>query len=137
MVGVIVAHLLPTLPYMVLVMASTFSHAQIEMEYQARTLGAGAIRAFLAVGVPAAVPGILTGSLFVFLISWSQYALTVLIGGGRVLTLPLLLFSFAGAGDLSLTAALSIVFLSPAVLILALTARFLTGRSIALAGFAR
>lgn len=134
--GVIVSHLLPTLPYMVLVMASTFSHAQLELEHQARTLGVGPVRAFVAVGLPGAVPGMLTGSLFVFLISWSQYALTVLIGGGRVLTLPLLLFSFASSGDLALTAALSVVFLAPAVLILALTARFLTGRSLALAGVA-
>ena len=134
--GVVVAHLLPTVPYMVLVMASTFSSANLELEHQARTLGAGPVRAFTSVGVPSAVPGMLTGSLFVFLISWSQYALTVLIGGGRVVTLPLLLFSFASAGDLALTAALSIVFLAPAVLILALTARYLSGRSLALAGVA-
>ena len=134
--GVIVAHLLPTVPYMVLVMASTFSSAHLELEYQARTLGAGPVRAFVSVGLPSAVPGMLTGSLFVFLISWSQYALTVLIGGGRVLTLPLLLFSFASAGDLALTAALGIVFLAPAVVILAFTARYLSGRSLALAGVA-
>lgn len=132
--GVIVAHLLPTVPYMVLVMSSTFAHADRDLEGQARTLGAGAVRAFLLVGLPAALPGVVAGSLFVFLISWSQYALTLLIGGGRVLTLPVLLFAFAGAGDLSVTAALAIVFLLPAVLILAGTSRFLTGRSIALGG---
>lgn len=134
--GVVLAHLLPTVPYMVLVMASAFSSANLELENQARTLGAGPIRAFVTVGIPSALPGIATGSLFVFLISWSQYALTLLIGGGRVLTLPLLLFSFASAGDLGLTAALSIVFLAPAVLILAFTARYLSGRSLALAGVA-
>lgn len=135
-VGVVIAHLLPTLPYMVLVMTSTFAHSNNELEYQARTLGAGPIRAFLIIGLPGAVPGVLTGALFVFLISWSQYALTLLIGGGRVLTLPLLLFAFASSGDLAVTAALGLVFLAPAVLILTLTARFLTGRSVALAGVA-
>lgn len=134
--GVVIAHLLPTLPYMVLVMTSTFAQSKNDLEYQARTLGAGPVRAFVTIGLPSAVPGILTGALFVFLISWSQYALTLLIGGGRVLTLPILLFSFASAGDLALTAALSIVFLLPAVLILLLTARFVTGRSVALAGVA-
>jgi putative spermidine/putrescine transport system permease protein len=132
--GVVISHLLPTVPYMVLVMSSTFAHANRELEQQARTLGAGRIRAFMRVALPAAVPGIVTGSLFVFLISWSQYALTLLIGGGRVLTLPLLLFAFAGAGDLAVTAALAIVFLLPAVLVLAATSRFLTGRSVALGG---
>jgi putative spermidine/putrescine transport system permease protein len=135
--GVVLAHLLPALPYMVLVMEGTFSSTDLELEQQARTLGAGPIRAFLLVGVPSAVPGILTGGLFVFLISWSQYALSLLIGGGRILTLPVLLFAFASAGDLSLTAALSIVFVVPAFVILAVTARFLTGRSVALAGVVR
>lgn len=136
MVGVIISHLLPTLPYMVLVMTSTFSHADPDMEAQARTLGAGPLRAFVIVGLPTAAPGVLTGALFVFLISWSQYALTLLVGGGRVFTLPLLLFAFASSGDLALTAALAIVFLTPAVLILALTARFVSGRSVALGGVA-
>ncbi|MFW6288614.1 MAG: ABC transporter permease [Spirochaetota bacterium] len=136
LVGVVIAHLLPTLPYMVLVMTSTFANSDNGLESQARTLGAGPIRAFLVVGLPGAIPGVLTGALFVFLISWSQYALTLLIGGGRVLTLPLLLFAFASAGDLAVTAALGLVFLAPAVVILTLTARFLTGRSVALAGVA-
>jgi putative spermidine/putrescine transport system permease protein len=30
--------------------------------------------------------------LFALLISWSQYLLTLLIGGGQVITLPILLF---------------------------------------------
>jgi putative spermidine/putrescine transport system permease protein len=134
MLGVIIAHLLPALPYMVLVMTSTFASAEQELESQARTLGSGPITAFLLVGVRSALPGIVTGSLFVFLISWSQYALTLLIGGGRVLTLPLVLFAFASAGDMSLTAALAIVFLIPAIIILAFTSRFLTGRSVSLGG---
>ena len=133
-VGVIVAHLMPTLPYMVLVMSSTFANTDRELEFQARTLGAGPVRAFLLIGVPAAAPGIVTGSLFVFLISWSQYALTLLIGGGRVSTLPMMLFAFASAGDLAITAALAVVFLAPAMAILAFTSRYLTGRSVALGG---
>jgi putative spermidine/putrescine transport system permease protein len=132
--GVIIAHLLPTLPYMVLVMSSTFANADFELESQARTLGSGPWRAFLLVGIPAAVPGIATGALFVFLISWSQYALTLLIGGGRVITLPLSLFAFASAGDMAMTSAVSIVFLAPAMIILVLTSRFLTGRSVAIVG---
>ncbi|MFP4378658.1 MAG: ABC transporter permease, partial [Spirochaetales bacterium] len=104
---------------------------------QARTLGAGPVRAFLSVGLPNAIPGVLTGALFVFLISWSQYALTLLIGGGRIVTLPILLFAFASSGDYAITGALSVVFLVPAVIILAITARYLTGRSIAIAGVAK
>jgi putative spermidine/putrescine transport system permease protein len=134
--GVAISHLLPTIPYMVLVMAGSFANVDVDLEAQARTLGAGPVRAFLTVGVRAALPGMVTGSLFVFLISWSQYALTLLIGGGRVMTLPLLMFAFASAGDLSVTAALSVVFLLPAVVILAVTARFVTSSGTSLGGMA-
>jgi putative spermidine/putrescine transport system permease protein len=137
LVGVALAHLLPTLPYMVLVMSGVFANYDPEYEEQALSLGAGRARTFRHVTLPAVLPGVVTGALFVFLISWSQYILTVLIGGGRVITLPLLLFAFAGAGDNAVTAALSIVFLAPAVLILLATSRFLSGESAAMGGFGR
>jgi putative spermidine/putrescine transport system permease protein len=137
LIGVSLAHLLPTLPYMVLVMSGVFANYDPEYEEQALSLGASRLRTFVHVTFPAVLPGIVTGGLFVFLISWSQYILTVLIGGGRVITLPLLLFAFAGAGDNAVTAALGIVFLAPAVVILLATSRFLSGESAAMGGFGR
>jgi len=137
LLGVAVAHLLPTLPYMVLVMSGVFANYDSEYEEQALSLGASRARTFRHVTLPAVLPGVVTGALFVFLISWSQYILTVLIGGGRVITLPLLLFAFAGAGDNAVTAALSIVFVAPAVVILLVTSRFLSGESAAMGGFGR
>jgi putative spermidine/putrescine transport system permease protein len=133
--GVILVHLVPTLPYMIVVMRGVFANFDADYEEQARTLGADRLRVFLHVTFPAIFPGIVTGSLFVFLVSWSQYVLTLLIGGGRVMTLPVLLFAFATSGDNTVTAAVSLVFVAPAVLILLFTARYLTGRSAAIGGF--
>jgi putative spermidine/putrescine transport system permease protein len=87
--------------------------------------------------LPAILPGILVGSLFAFIISWSEYLLTVLIGGGQVITLPLLLFSFANSGDQPITAALSLIFVGPAVIFLALTSRYLTGKHAAMGGIGK
>lgn len=137
MIGVIIVHLLPALPYMVVVMRGVFANYSAEIEEQARSLGATPFRAFCAVTVPSVLPGIVTGGLFVFLISWSQYLLTLVVGGGRVLTLPVLLFSFANSGDNAVTAALSIVFMLPAAAILVGTGRYLTGRSQALSGLGK
>lgn len=130
--GVVISHLIPSLPYMVVVMKSVFANYDPAFEQQARSLGAGKYQTIFKVTLPMIYPGIITGSLFVILISWSQYILTLLIGGGRVVTLPVLLFSFATAGDNALTGALSVLFLIPAAVILLLTSRFLTGRSIAM-----
>lgn len=137
MLGVVMVHLLPALPYMVLVMTGVFANYDRAYEQQAHSLGAGATATFIHVTMPAILPGLVSGGLFVFLISWSQYLLTLVIGGGRVVTLPVLLFSFATAGDNALTALLSLIFLVPALVVLVFTSRFLTGRSSALSGIGR
>jgi putative spermidine/putrescine transport system permease protein len=132
LMGVVISHLIPALPYMIVVMKSVFTNYDPAFEQQARSLGARKYQTIYRVTLPLVYPGILTGSLFVILISWSQYILTLLIGGGRVVTLPVLLFSFASAGDNALTGALSVLFLLPAAVILLLTSRLLTGRSLAI-----
>ena len=84
--------------------------------------------------LPAILPGLLTGALFAFLVSWSQYLLTLAIGGGRVQTLPLMLYSFAAAGRNDLASAIAILCILPGLLVLALVARRLTGRHPAVIG---
>lgn len=132
--GVVIAHLLPTLPYMILVMKGVFTNYDRDYEEQARSLGARWFQVIVHITLPSVFPGVVIGSLFVFLVSWSQYVLTLMVGGGRVVTLPILLFSFANSGDHAVTAAIAIVFVIPAVLILLGTAHYLTGRSAALTG---
>lgn len=135
--GVILVHLIPTLPYMVLVMSGIFANYDPSYEDQARTLGAGPVRTFWHVTLPAIFPGIVVGGLFAFLVSWSQYILTLLIGGGRVETLPLLLFNFAAAGRNDITGAIGMIYILPGIVILLLTAKHLSGRSGAVAGFGK
>ncbi|MEP5731077.1 MAG: ABC transporter permease [Sulfitobacter sp.] len=133
--GVILVHLIPTLPYMVLVMSGIFANYDPAFEAQARSLGASPWKTFWYVTFPAIRPGIIVGGLFAFLVSWSQYILTLLIGGGRVETLPLLLFNFATAGRNDITGAIGMIYILPGIIILLLTAKHLSGRSGAVGGF--
>ena len=135
--GVTLVHLIPTLPYMVLVMASVFAAYDPQTEDQARSLGASPTQVFRHVTLPAILPGIMIGAMFTFLVSWGQYILTLTIGGGRVQTLPLLMFQFATSGRNDITGAIAIIYILPGVLIVILTARSLTGRSAALRGVGR
>lgn len=135
--GVVVVQLIPTLPYMVLVMAGIFANHDPSYEAQARSLGANALQAFWYVTLPAILPGIIEGGLFAFLVSWSKYILTLLIGGGRVVTLPLLLFNYAASGRNDITGAIGMIYILPGIVILLLTARHLTGRSGGVGGFGR
>jgi len=132
--GVILAHLIPVLPYMTLVMAAVFARFDPAFEDQARSLGATPLQTFRHVTLPAILPGLLTGALFAFLVSWSQYLLTLAIGGGRVQTLPLVLYGFAASGRNDVTGAIALLYILPGVVILIVTARLITGRGAALAG---
>ena len=133
--GVVLVHLIPTLPYMVLVMSGIFAAYDPLVEDQARSLGASPGQVFRHITLPAILPGIIVGAMFTFLVSWSQYILTLVIGGGRVQTLPLLLFQFATSGRNDITGAIGMIYILPGVLILILTARQLTGRNSAITGF--
>ncbi|MGH8496066.1 MAG: ABC transporter permease [Gammaproteobacteria bacterium] len=138
--GVILVHLIPAVPYAVLILASVFASRSGEIEATARTLGANPAQVFLHVTLPQVAPALAVAALLVFLISWSQYILTVIIGGGSVVTLAMLLFSAASGNDPVVTAALAVVFALPAVAALLLALRFLrpwAGNRLEKVGWAR
>lgn len=135
--GVVLVHLIPALPYFILVMSSVFANYATELEETARTLGAGPLRTFWYITLPTILPGLTVAMLFTFLVSWSQYITTVLIGGGRVVTLPMVLFPFISAANHANAAAVSLVFIFPAILVLLLTSRTLSTGSDAIGGLGR
>lgn len=123
--GVFLVHLVPTVPYAAVILASVFADRSVaELEEAARTLGASPWKTFLLVTLPQVAPGVAVAALFSFLVSWSQYILTVLIGGGNVVTLTMLLFGAAGGNDPVITAVYAILFALPAIVALVVALRF-------------
>ncbi len=127
MTGVILVHLIPVLPYIILILTGIFANFDPRFEDQARSLGAGRLQVFYYVTLPALAPGVLVAMLMGFLISWSQYLLTLMIGGGRVVTLPVVLFNFATSGRNDITGAIAVIYILPALAILAITSRRILG----------
>lgn len=128
--GVVLIHLTACLPYAVFVMWGVFSNYNPEFEDQARSLGASSLQVVFQVMIPLTFPGIVVAALFSFLLSWSQYLSTLIIGGGKVVTLPILLFALMGSGDRPVVAVVSFVFVIPALAALAASARYLGSRRI-------
>jgi putative spermidine/putrescine transport system permease protein len=126
--GVVLVHLTACLPYAVFVMWGVFSNYNPEFEDQARSLGASPLQVMRQVMIPLTFPGIVVAALFAFLLSWSQYLSTLIIGGGKITTLPILLFALMASGDRPVAAAVSLVFVLPALAALAASARFLGSR---------
>lgn len=123
--GVVLVHLTFCLPYTVFVMWGVFSNYNPDFEAQARSLGASASRVIFRVMLPLVLPGVIVAGLFSFLLSWTQYLSTLIIGGGKLMTLPIILFSLMGSGDRPVAGAVSLVFVLPAFLALLFSARYL------------
>ena len=120
--GVVIAHLIPVVPYAVLLLSGVFAGYDSRLEDVARTLGARPVQVWWRVSVPALLPGLLVSLLFAFLVSWSEYLLTLIVGGAQVLTLPLLLFSAVQGGDYAITGAVSLLYIAPTLVVFALIA---------------
>lgn len=116
--GVVLAHLSPTLPYMVRAVMISYNTLSVDWEDQARMLGAGPGPRFFHVVLPHLLPGIAAGASLSILISLSQYLITFLIGSGQVVTLPILLFPFISGGDPAIASAYSLLFAGMAILTL-------------------
>ena len=130
MPGVILSHIVPTLSFSVLLSTGLFAGYDVEMEDVARTLGASPMNVLLRITVPALRSGIGVIALFAFLISWSQYALSLQIGGGRVEMLPLLVFAYITGGNPQYGSVAGLIMVIPTIIVLAAAYRSL-GRGLA------
>ncbi|NJK61439.1 MAG: ABC transporter permease subunit [Synechococcaceae cyanobacterium SM2_3_1] len=134
LVGVMLVHLLPTIPYLTLVLSSVFANFDRRYETQARMLGASPWQTFWQVTLPLISPGVAVAALFAFLISWNEFLLTFFIGSGQVFTLPMVLFTLLQGGDHGLTSAVAITSLLPGLIFLLLASRVLHSETAALGG---
>lgn len=135
--GVVLVQLMPTVPYAATLLGAAFANFDRDYERQARALGAGPLRTVRSVTLPLLRPALVTTALLTFLISWSEYILTLLIGGGRVTTLPLLLFAAIESSDRTAAAALGLLVIVPPVLLVLAVGRVFGRRDESLLALAR
>ncbi len=126
--GVLLGHLVPAAGYVTLYFMSVFSGYDFRVEEAARTLGATRLELLRRVVLPLLRRPLAEGFLLGFLVSWAQLALTLLIGGGRVRTLPLEVFAYLHAGQDRYAATGALLLTVPPVLTIGLV-KLAVGRS--------
>lgn len=119
--ALVLAHLVYVLPYVVLLLTAGFGRHVDRLEEAAVVLGAGAVAKLRLVTLPTVAPALSVACLLGFVVSWSQYGTSLAVGGG-VSMLPLVLLPFV-THDLQIAAALSLLFVCPPLLALAVTVR--------------
>jgi putative spermidine/putrescine transport system permease protein len=91
-VGVIMANLVPTIPFVVLIMIPFVEQIDPRIESAARVFGAGTGRLFVAVLVPLLMPGILAALMLVLVRTIGMFELTFLTAGPTSQTLVVALY---------------------------------------------
>ncbi|HEY6178264.1 MAG TPA: ABC transporter permease subunit [Kofleriaceae bacterium] len=90
--GVIVANLIPALPFVILVMTPFIEQIDPNLEAAARVFGADTRRVFAHVLIPQLAPGILAASLLVLVRTIAMFELTFLTAGPDSQTLVVALY---------------------------------------------
>ncbi|MCR8746335.1 ABC transporter permease [Romboutsia lituseburensis] len=118
LLGVIIINIIPCIPYAVRILSDTYQIVGNKFEIQAKTLGANKKYVFMKITLPLLAPGIMSAFSMCFIISFSQYFLTMLIGGGRIITYPMVMFPYVQSGDRLLSSLYSVVFIAISLIVL-------------------
>jgi len=122
--GVVVGLVQVTLPFMVLSLIGIIRAIHPALEEAARSLGATRWQAFRRVVLPLSMPGILAGSLLVFALSISSYVVPALMGGWKVMVLPIHIYQQIGeSGRWQFGAAVAVVLFVTSMLAVAIYQR--------------
>ena len=89
--GVVIGLVQYTLPFLVMLLFSVIQTIPRSLEEAAELHGATRLSMFRRVVLPLAMPGVIAGSLIVFNLNMGAFTSAVLLGGGRVLTLPVVI----------------------------------------------
>jgi putative spermidine/putrescine transport system permease protein len=87
-VGVILAHAITSLPYVVIGCSVALANLDRRLEQAARGLGASALRTTWSIIVPNILPGIVAGGIFAFVASWDELVVLLFITSRNIYLLP-------------------------------------------------
>jgi len=129
-IGLIFAHSILVLPFVSLILYSTFKSIPVALEEQAQIDGCSLIGTFLKVTLPLAAPGIASSFIIAFILSWNEFGYSLLLQVTHRNLSPLLYY-YTTFGSTGIASALSLIMILPAVFILLFFQRNIASESLA------
>ena len=109
--GVALVHIIVLVPYSIKIITDSLRLLGRPLYEQAWSFGASPLQAFVDVALPPLIPSIVSALSLVFIGSFGQYFLTLIIGGGKVQTLALAMFPWVTSPDRGTAAVFACVYL--------------------------
>lgn len=97
--GLIIVYFITTLPYSVWMTKSFVDEVPVEIEQAAEILGATKWQAIREVVFPLIRSGIVATFLFILILTWSEYLLSLMLSKVDVVTLPVQLAKYEGSDE--------------------------------------
>ncbi|WP_342642672.1 ABC transporter permease [Rhodoligotrophos ferricapiens] len=123
--GLVFAHVIVTVPYVVRTVGATLSEIDIAYEEAARTLGANPLKAFFLVTLPMLRPGLIAGAVFAAIISFDEFTISLFLVGPGVMTLPLEIYYYTEFQMDPTVAAISAMLVAFTAVVIVLVERFI------------
>lgn len=98
------------LPFMIWAVTGSVNGLDPDLENAAANCGAPPVQAFFAVTLPAVMPGVITGSLLMFILALNEFLVSLLLVDARIMTLPVQIYNSIRSIITPDLAAISVVF---------------------------
>lgn len=128
MAGVVIANLVPTVPFVILVMIPFIEQIDQKIESAARVFGANTFKLFVYILVPLLLPGILAALLLVLVRTIAMFELTFLTAGPTSQTLVVALYYAvfaAGVRAVQSIDAMAVIYMVTTLIWLLIALRFI------------
>lgn len=111
------------LPFMIWAVTASASNLSPDLELAAANCGAPPLQRFLYITLPAVLPGVITGSLLMFILALNEFLVSLLLVDARSVTLPVQIYNSIRSIITPDLAAISVVFIACAAFVIALLDR--------------
>lgn len=99
------------LPFMIWAVTASASNLNEDLELAAANCGAPPLQRFLYITLPAVLPGVITGSLLMFILALNEFLVSLLLVDARSVTLPVQIYNSIRSIITPDLAAISVVFI--------------------------
>lgn len=89
----LLGHVMFTLPYPIRTIGASLQNYDHSLEEAAQNLGATELESYVRVTIPLIQPGLMSGFVFAFILSFNQYIVSLFLSSSETTTMPLVLFS--------------------------------------------
>lgn len=100
------------LPFMIWAVTASAASLDPDLELAAANCGAPPLQVFFFVTLPAVMPGVITGSLLMFILALNEFLVSLLLTDARIVTLPVQIYNSIRSIITPDLAAISVVFIA-------------------------